>query len=293
MRGAGWCMREDRFFMRNNEHNGLFNFFFISACVLIGTALIPYIMVFAKNGVSNAPDDWGIFGDYFGGILNPLLAFLALIALLVTIKLQINELSITRKEFEKSSNALIAQQKLLERQNFENTFFRLLSLHHDIVDQIRYNRAVLSYDFSRNTESYQGRQCFRVLYDDDLIHCLREDPSNFSEMYDLFYDSHGEKIGHYFRNLYHIFKFIESADIPNDDKSRYGSLVRAQLSNYELVMLFYNGLSKHGEKFKEKIERYRMFENMPDKFITLTPGARLSYRDDAYGDALKDYQKYP
>lgn len=39
-------------------------------------------------GVSSTTDAWGQFGDYFGGILNPLLSFIALICLIQSLRLQ-------------------------------------------------------------------------------------------------------------------------------------------------------------------------------------------------------------
>lgn len=43
----------------------------------------------------------------------------------------------------------------------------------------------------------------------------------------------------------------------------YASIVRATLSQYELVLLFYNCLSSNGkEKFKPLIEKYAIFNNL-------------------------------
>ena len=53
-------------------------------------------------------DVWGQFGDFMGGTLNPILSFMALLALLLTIILQSYELRLTRQEMELSR---IAQQK--------------------------------------------------------------------------------------------------------------------------------------------------------------------------------------
>lgn len=48
---------------------------------------------------------WGPVGDFFGGMLNPILAFASFIALLFTIRIQSEELRLTRREFEKSVEA--------------------------------------------------------------------------------------------------------------------------------------------------------------------------------------------
>ena len=90
------------------------------------------------------------------------------------------------------------------------------------------------------------------------------------EVYELFYFRFQGDLGHYFRTLYHVIKFVYSCQLLNDvdekitikNKRRYTSIVRAQLSQYELALLFYNGLSDYGnEKLKPLIERYGLLEN--------------------------------
>lgn len=52
--------------------------------------------------LSSKADDWGTFGDYFGGLLNPVVALAALMLLAWSIRLQKRELAETRE-------ALVAQ----------------------------------------------------------------------------------------------------------------------------------------------------------------------------------------
>ena len=48
-----------------------------------------------------------------------------------------------------------------------------------------------------------------------------------------------------------------------EDEYEYTSMLRAILSRYELVWLYYNGLSEYGnEKLKPLIERYAMLKNL-------------------------------
>ena len=85
-------------------------------------------------------------------------------------------------------------------------------------------------------------------------------------------------LDHYFRHLYRIFKFINDADqtlIPNDKKYEYASIVRATLSEYELVLLFYNGFSH--PKFKGLIEEYALLNNLRPESLA-TPNDRELYK---------------
>ncbi|NDI98884.1 hypothetical protein GWA97_07335 [Flavobacterium sp. LaA7.5] len=61
---------------------------FIFILVTVGA----YILQFNENKISNNPEVWGQFGDYFGGVLNPLLSILNLIILTyLSIRLVKNE----------------------------------------------------------------------------------------------------------------------------------------------------------------------------------------------------------
>ncbi len=78
-------------------------------------------------------------------------------------------------------------------------------------------------------------------------------------------------LGHYFRNMFQIVKYV---DRQNDDflstteKYNYIKTLRAQLSDYEQVLLYYNSLSSLGydwfDKEKESlIVRYKLIKNAP------------------------------
>jgi hypothetical protein len=55
---------------------------------------------------------------------------------------------------------------------------------------------------------------------------------------------HIDNYSHYFRNLYHILRFIsESKLVSEEEKKLYSKIVRSQLSEIELVALFYNSLT--------------------------------------------------
>lgn len=104
------------------------------------------------------------------------------------------------------------------------------------------------------------------------------------DTYERFYDSYVAELGHYFRNLYRIVKFVHER-APDNDKRLYMGILRAQLSSAELACLFYNGVSVHGaEKFKPLIEQYALLENIPRSALADERHARF-YSQRAFGDA--------
>ena len=68
------------------------------ASVIVGLVLALYIFNFDTQRFADSNEIWGQFGDYVGGTLNPALSFLALIALLYTIKLQSRGLRLSTLE---------------------------------------------------------------------------------------------------------------------------------------------------------------------------------------------------
>ena len=112
----------------------------------ITTIIIVFVFYFDNFGLTlstNSKTDWGVFGDFVGGTLNPLLSFLGLIALLFTIALQSKELALskeelklTREELARSASAQEEINKTQARQQFENTFFALLDQHNKLLEKL-------------------------------------------------------------------------------------------------------------------------------------------------------------
>jgi hypothetical protein len=74
-----------------------------------------YFFVFAKMGPSDDQGVWGQFGDFVGGAANPLLSFLTLIALALTIVLQSRQLAVSSQELALSRKELEMTREELRR----------------------------------------------------------------------------------------------------------------------------------------------------------------------------------
>lgn len=71
----------------------------------IGSLVTWYYNAIWLPGFTDYPAAYGQMGDFFGGLLNPVLAFASFMALLYTIKIQTDELQLTRAELERAANA--------------------------------------------------------------------------------------------------------------------------------------------------------------------------------------------
>ncbi len=73
--------------------------------VLVPAAYILWFWFIHKLPPSESPSAWGEFGDFIGGIVNPLIAYSAFYWLAKSVRLQKTELTETRKALEESQKA--------------------------------------------------------------------------------------------------------------------------------------------------------------------------------------------
>ena len=226
----------------------------IIAGVIFLSTVAFYVYQFGGS-LSACHSRWGEFGDYTGGVLNPIFALFALVVLLRTVQLQTDELRLSNRELQHSSKALRDQSASLQLQNFERTFFEMVRLHHDIIKDLYLETTI------------RGRDCFRVLYDEELRRYYKpiKEPRPLEEIkdaYSRFNDNNQHYVGHYFRNFYRILKFVDESAMEVKDKKEYAGILRAQMSSYELLLMFYSTLHPIGENLMRLVERYQMFNNL-------------------------------
>ena len=277
-------------------------------------SIIAYIVNFGIGFWDNAAN-WGVLGDFFGGVLNPIFGFSTLILLILTLQqnqealrqskeaLKINneELELTRKELADSSKALNAQVKIQRQQSIEDSFFNLLSFHQNLLQSIEV------YTF-KGDKNHKGNDAFFPLFSEFKSIVTQQDISNeeyyistnseitrekyISIAYSKFFKNNQQKLGHYFRSLYNLFHFIDINDI--DNKEFYINLIVDQLSTYELLILYYHLQENKNEDFALLAKEYIIFNNLlPEELISedkyqkfLSPATDISNSDD--DDLYKD-----
>jgi len=232
------------------------------------------------NSISAA----GQFGDMFGAF-NALFTGLAFVGLAITIWLQVEQ---------------FAEDKLDARNSqIETTFFSMMGNLQRIVETAYFN------DESEG-RVYSGREYFRFalnllegayrseiykfqqvrfqsyeinvrrkyvflqavpMFDDEKRICV-------IKAYNEFYKINDYNLGHYFRYLYNVIKYIRGK-YPSDTETqeKYVGLIQAQLSNDELGLLFYNAFSKfaRNEKdediFRQWLDDYNFFQNIDGRCV--------------------------
>lgn len=81
----------------------------------------PFDLINKENNITNIRADIGAFGDFFGGILNPLIGLVGIILIYKTFQFTKEELKTTLETVEK-------QNKLIEDKNLEDQIYKLFDL---------------------------------------------------------------------------------------------------------------------------------------------------------------------
>ena len=95
--------------------------------------LVGYTVNFQALSISKDPGNWGAFGDYVGGLLNPLFGFFTLLVALRVLRLQRSELRDTKTALEKSNQVADSQFQLALRTQAEAIY---ISCRDDITRSI-------------------------------------------------------------------------------------------------------------------------------------------------------------
>lgn len=279
------------------------------ATIAASIAISVFISHFGL-GFTSSLSNWGAVGDFFGGVLNPTFALLSLILIAYTLmqnkkaleqsekaieqgtkaieqneaalRVSNEELTLTRNELANSSEALKEQAKLLAIQSFETTFFNMLELHSKTLDKVRFNAnscfSKISSQHEISSIKSQG-ECHGAEAFSSIVRFINEisDEGNIIDYFELFYTYEGKDINIYFRNLYQAFKMIDDAFSNPKTEIKYSNLLRAQLSDEELVLILLYCLNPrlNEEAFKKLIIKYALFEPLDIVFIKSSSGFKI------------------
>jgi len=262
-------------------------------------------------------DKLGQFGDFFGGVLNPLLSFMALLGVLYTIRTQGQELKEAREETRIANRIQDKQTGVFERQNFESVFFRLVDVHSKIAERIRSKidpwgslngfDAAVSDILKHYKYTCEDLAEARRLAPKPQYPAINAEITTEQQLLQQAFEQgiHGEirvMLSQYYRNIYQILKLVDgfkmfageeskwkrgSRQIRLDyfHKRQYSNILRAQLSEDELKLLFFNCITPHGEGLKSYVEQYSLLKHLQkSKFLNGRKEVFDLYEDEAYAD---------
>lgn len=213
-------------------------------------------------------------GDFITGTIGILLTFISTIFLFVTFWFQ-------RKQFSES-------HKDAYKSRFEGTFFNMLSMLYQVRDES--NNYIKDFS-SQHSDGIKGfYEDLRVYYNKERK--INEDFSqtmnladktplkgteretvfyNLSDFYDKYVNSQKCNPGFFFRYIYNLISFVINHWKEDPDEIHtYLNFIQAQMTDMELVLLFYDSMSSRGMDknkhftFKDNLDKYSFLENIPE-----------------------------
>lgn len=236
----------------------------------------------------------GQIGDTIGGIMGPFIAMAAA--------------GLTFIAFWVQYKANIQQRHDIAIERFESNLFEMIHIQQEIINGLK----IETVGTHENRTLSMGRDVFQCLYE---ILAVRMDleivnsPQTLKRLLGMSDEAKTKlesvnelcSLDHYYRHLYRIFKYIDDSDsnlISEDKKYEYAAIIRATLSPYELVMIFYNGFSH--PRLKNLIEKYALLNNLRCNMLASDKDREMyakkfettyDYEDDENRDMSLEYKK--
>lgn len=207
----------------------------------------------------------GTIGDYFGGLINPLLGFVSFCALLYTIQIQMKslakqseELELTREELratkEELARSALAQEQssaIFKQQQFETTFFSLLNYLDITITSLHDSERDNLYEYSyARTLLAQLHTKFNYRYHEIDFYIKKEKERFFLQF------------GSFITQVGDILNFVNTYDKDNDI---YINLIKSKLNQDLLCILFfcyYDDCDINLSVGKKLVEKFSIFEKL-------------------------------
>ncbi|OWK71432.1 putative phage abortive infection protein [Pedobacter sp. AJM] len=236
---------------------------------------------------------FGEFGSFLSGTVGVLWSLASIIYFVLALKEQRRDIKTNQhslelqiQELREAREVSTEQSDTFKVQRFENTFFQLLQLHSSTVNELSF----------KSTRTVTGTDVFH--YWKELLDLIANGntldsesdgaggsislPSpillNYQDI-EGFLDAHYKQtyylqlentLNHYFRQLYHLYKYVHLSDlIKADQRKFYAGLIRARLSQNELYAIAVNSIipSYGYPKFAYLIRKYKVLKNFNDDLI--------------------------
>lgn len=279
-----------------------------------------------------SPSSWGEFGDFFGGLLNPVVGIITIVLLVKTfgsqqraidmqreeLQLQRTELALQREENAKATEALAAQNKAITLQSFEQTLFKWFDNYRQTINDFQFRSETNSSTVLRGLEAVRAvnkeltaltsevRSHFSAKYTDDagwfaLDQKLIED--NFTKVVTRIQrvqvlDTHAG-ITTAVRTLFLLLHWVYHNPIFKTEHKRrqiYLDLIRAQLTEHELRIVFAFGLTAGWVRLAKLTHELGIFRFMRGTaapiFTTILMSDRNPYTPSALGNTRVPAMRY-
>lgn len=222
-------------------------------CLIVGGIAIHAFHNTFQWSISYPADhsQWGLYGDFIGGVLGTLVAIFSVYYLIRTLREQ-------QQANEKVSINYKDVAEVYQVQQFDNNYQHLIKLYQEAIGGYKYGEAI-----GRRALKLKICELFDKGFDHTVNYKMRV--MSASSLFEReFYIPNRVDAAVHFRVLYQIFNLIDCSELDERKyKAMYAKLVRSQIDEDELVLLRYNCWCKYGEKMRMLINHYNLLKHLP------------------------------
>ena len=126
-----------------------------------GLILGIYIGQFFHHPISSNPSDWGVFGDFIGGLFNPVIALLATYLVFLTYRSQ-------KKELRETQKALAEQAEEMKHQTYISAYVELRKINLEEIKDKELELSTIEEKLSKLKKGNTSREMQNALHNTSI-----------------------------------------------------------------------------------------------------------------------------
>lgn len=219
----------------------------------------------------------GQFGDFIGGVVGSLFSLVGVILFYIALKdqrtdfktnqnalqlqitaanQQIEEFKAQREELESTRKIYEQQTKTMKNQQFDSNFYSLLNVFVNIKKNLNQSSDGEEY-FQKKFQQLSEKLTYNQ---GDTLVKFRE---KIIDEYENIYLGDRANLSLYFKTVYRLLVTIEECDhLTESEKLFYSKVLRSQITNDELLILYYNYHSVYGKRVQRLILKYNFLKHL-------------------------------
>ncbi len=245
----------------------------VSTILFAGLLVLYYVNMFGE-ALSEKQEVWGQFGDFVGGLMNPVIGMFTLALLLRNLEMQFDllkqtkaqvriareEYKLTREELAKSAEALDKQSRTLRNQVDDAWYFQLLKMRTEMIDRLSLTQA-------SSGKRLVGDECFREWVQELISDHVRplEEMDSTPRSNDQYASATSILLSLYPNSLYPYLRFVEAlvASIDrlgstDNSAGRKYALLGTQLGEAEATLLGCYAIALRSAKVTERMSKLKI-----------------------------------
>lgn len=313
---------------------GILAAFFFVASIITLYYFVRFLSVDYRCGTPIDMPATGQVGDFIGGVIGTIFSFIGTLFVILTLRAQRRQMQ--RENFDTTFQSLIEMHRknveemhithlkrdfdgrlIFEeasgREVFPMLVDELSNIYADIIDVIYLFRKKqkrvrnIANDIPKALDVAYGFLLYTYVdytvpdyfFNRISVGSMKDEITNQNSHPELWALRRNLVLGHYFRHLYNMVKYVDDAHfLSKKEKIEYGNIIRSQISDAEQILLYYNSLSYLGRGWRVSrgtsswrklsyIGKYRLIKNCPG-FYSYFGVRPVSY----YENEIKYWKKH-